>query len=84
MNADLRVNSRRVVGFRQLVKHLKKGDVSRVFLAKDAQEEMREEIARLAQPQGVPVTEVPTMAELGEMCGIAVGSAAAGLLREPE
>ena len=77
MDADLRVSSRRVVGFRQLMKHL------RVFLARDAQEAMRAEIARCAQSQGVPVTEVATMARLGQMCGIAVGSAAAGLLKEP-
>ena len=83
MDADLRVSSRRVVGFRQLVKHLKKGEVQRVFLARDAQEAMRAEIARCAQSQGVPVTEVATMARLGQMCGIAVGSAAAGLLKEP-
>ena len=44
---------------------------------------MRAEIARCAQSQGVPVTEVATMARLGQMCGIAVGSAAAGLLKEP-
>ena len=29
MDADLRVSSRRVVGFRQLMKHLKKGEVQR-------------------------------------------------------
>lgn len=73
---------RRVVGYRQLMKALRRDEVASVLLAANAREDMRKEILAQAVRRGLPVQEVPTMRELGALCGIAVGSAAAGLLRE--
>ncbi len=73
-------NSPRVVGVKQLRKAVGRDQVRRIFLAEDADPAITEPIETLAQERSVPVTHVPTMRELGQACGIAVGASAAGLL----
>ena len=82
MNADLHDGSRRVVGTRQLLKKLAVNGIEAMYIAEDAQEHIKEKLLSLAQANGVEIILVATMNELGRMCGIAVGSAAAGLLKE--
>ena len=75
-------NSPKVVGIKQLRKALSRGALLRIFLADNADPALTEPIAAQAEAQGVPVERVSTMKELGQACSIAVGAAAAGLLRE--
>ena len=74
-------NCPRVVGVKQLRKAIGKDEISRVFLADDADPAVTEPIEALAGAHGIPVTRVDAMKELGQACGIAVGAAAAGLLK---
>ena len=71
---------RKVVGMKQLRKALKNGQVLRVYLAQDADPRLTEPLAAECADLSVELVEVPTMAELGTACGIAVGAAAAGIL----
>ena len=73
--------AKKVVGVKQLRKALSNGLVSEVFLAENADPNMTEPIAALCEAAGITVTRVPTMQELGTACRIAVGAAAAGILR---
>lgn len=73
--------AKKVVGVKQLRKALSNGLVSEVFLAKNADPAMTEPIADLCEAAGVPATWTETMQQLGTACGIAVGAAAAGILR---
>lgn len=73
--------AKKVVGVKQLRKALSNGLVSDVFLAKNADPAMTEPVAALCEVAGVPVEWIETMQELGASCGIAVGAAAAGILR---
>ena len=82
IDTDLRDGRCRVVGTKQLLKLLAVDGVSTLYIAGDAQEHIKEKLLPLARQHGVPVVQVDSMDELGRMCGIAVGSAAAGLLRE--
>ena len=75
------MNCPRVVGVKQLRKAIGKDEIRRVFLADDADPAVTEPVEILAGSRGIPVTRVPTMKELGQACGIAVGAAAAGLLK---
>ena len=84
MDTDLRDGSCRVVGTKQLLKKLAVNGVKTLYIAGDAQEHIKEKLLSLARANGVEVISVDTMDELGRMCGIAVGSAAAGLLKEAE
>ncbi len=74
-------NSNKVVGIKQLRKALGRGAVSRVFLAGNADPALTGPLEELAKAASVPVEWISTMKELGLACGIAVGAAAAGLLK---
>ncbi len=71
---------RKVVGIKQFKKSLKDGRILRAYLAQNADPRLTEPLAEACAELGVEVVMVPTMAELGTACGIAVGAAAAGLL----
>lgn len=73
--------SKKVVGVKQLRKALSNGSVTTVFLARNADPSMTEPIAVLCKAASVPVEWIATMQELGAACRIAVGAAAAGILR---
>ncbi len=71
-----------IVGIKQLQRALAEGRVAAVFLAEDADPLRTEPLAEVCRSAEIPMTWVPTMVQLGRACGIAVGAAAAGLLRE--
>ncbi|MBR2311078.1 MAG: ribosomal L7Ae/L30e/S12e/Gadd45 family protein [Oscillospiraceae bacterium] len=80
--ADLAELSRHkfVVGAKQLRKALKAGTASKVYLAEDADPAVTEPLAALCQENNVSVFWVRSMAELGKVCGIDVGAAAAAVI----
>ncbi len=71
----------KIVGIKQLKKALAAGQAAKVFLAQDADPKLTAPITETCRSGGVPVEEVPTMAELGRACGIEVGAAVAALLK---
>ena len=73
---DMR-NFRMVVGTKQLRKALNNNRARCVFLAENADPAITEPFAELCKQKQVPITWVPTMADLGRACGIEVGAAAA-------
>ncbi len=79
MLSDLNVTEK-VVGAKQVKRAVNDGRAKKLFLAADADPRITEPLAALAAEKGVPVEEVPTMKELGTVCGIAVGSAVAAVL----
>jgi large subunit ribosomal protein L7A len=72
----------RVVGAKETKKALQKGRAVAVYLAADAEERVTGPLRQLARETGVETIDVPTMAELGRICGIEVGAAAAAVLKE--
>ena len=68
----------KVTGAKQVTRALKNAKALRVFMAQDA--DPREPIQDLCEDLGVDIEEVETMAQLGQACGIAVGSAVAALV----
>ena len=73
---------RPLVGSKLLRKALKNEAVAAVFLARDADPAITEPLRALCEAQRVPCTWVKTMRELGEACGIDVGTAAAAIRRK--
>ena len=71
----------KVVGVKQLRKAIGRDQISRVFLAEDADPAVTDPVEELAQARAIPITRVRSMKELGLACGIAVGASAAGLLK---
>lgn len=65
----------KVVGVKQSKKVIRDGGAKQVFIAADAERRVTTPIYELCEQYSVPVTEVPTMRELGQAVGIAVGAA---------
>ena len=80
--ADLAELSRQkiVVGAKQLRKALRAGTASKVYLAENADPAVTEPLAALCQENNVSIFWVRSMAELGKVCGIEVGAAAAAVV----
>lgn len=84
MNPLLSDAARRVVGLRQIVRAAAQGRLERVFIADDVDDKIRAQLEEACAKAGVPTERGATMAQLGTACKIAVGSAAAGILKEAQ
>ena len=73
--------SSKVVGAKQTKRALTGGTAAAVYLAEDADPRVTEAIRELSEARGVPVHDVPSMKELGRVCGISVGAAVAALVQ---
>ena len=69
----------RVVGIKQVLKCLDKGEIRCVILAEDADSYFKECVLEVAETNGVKVHFVPTKDELGKYCKVEVSTAVAGL-----
>ena len=72
-----RMSSGRIVGAKQVRKALQAGKSGRFCFALDADPALTEPLAALAAEAGASIEEIPTMKELGKLCGIEVGAAVA-------
>lgn len=66
--------SRLIIGTKQTLKAMKNGIVSEVFLADDADIQLTEKIADLANELDISCHHVDSMKKLGAACGIDVGA----------
>ena len=82
LDETLKKSKHKTVGVKQTQRALEKGDVRRVYIAKDAEMHVLRPIMELCRTRGIEVLEVQTMIELGKACGIEVGAAVAALLAE--
>jgi large subunit ribosomal protein L7A len=70
-----------VAGSRQVLRAIKAGTLSTVYLANDADTYIFQQILRAAEQANLPVVRVQTMKELGKACNVDVATATAGILR---
>ena len=75
---------RRVVGTKQTMKAVQRDQVKAVYVAADAEEAVVGPLLALCREKAVEVFEADSMAELGRVCGIQVGSAVAAILEDGE
>lgn len=71
-----------VVGKKQVIRALSKGEAEEVFLARDADTFIGREIREAVARHGAVLTEVDSMSVLGKACGIEIGAAVAARLRK--
>lgn len=70
----------RVVGTKQTLKALHEGEVSTLFIAKDAKPQIVEEALKLAKSQNIHIDYVDSMEQLGRDCNVKVKTATAALI----
>ena len=69
-----------VSGLKQTVRAVKREEAKRVFIARDADPMMLENLRALCQERNVPIEEGHSMRELGNACGLPVGAAAVAVI----
>ncbi|WP_431028441.1 ribosomal L7Ae/L30e/S12e/Gadd45 family protein [Lysinibacillus sp. LZ02] len=67
--------SQTIIGTKQAVKAMRAGQVTKVFIALDADSWVTDPAILLAKEIGIPVHLVESKKELGKACGIQVGAA---------
>jgi large subunit ribosomal protein L7A len=70
-----------LVGVKQSRRAIKEGKAETVFIARDADSRLKGSIEELCEEKGIRIEYVPTMQELGDICGIEVGAAVATMLK---
>ena len=65
------------VGLKQVLKAIKTNDVSKVYVGKDAEKHILDEIKSACKESNIEITEIENMKILGEMAGIEVKAATA-------
>ncbi len=81
---DELINSarRKVVGTKQTIKALEKGEVQLVFIARDAEEKVVRPVVYLCEANNIDPLYVESMLQLGKMCGIKVKAAVAAITEQ--
>lgn len=70
-----------IVGFNQVIRGLKSNLFKQVFIALDADKNIKKLIEEEADKKSVDVVYIDTKEELGKLCGIEINAAAAALLK---
>lgn len=80
---DLISNARRkVVGTKQTIKALERGEALQIFIARDAEDKVVSPVLALCETGNLEPQFVETMFQLGKMCGIKVRAAVAAIIEE--
>ena len=72
----------KLVGIKQCTKAVEEGTAAIAFVAKDVAPAIVDPFLQLCSEMNIPVTEIPTKKELGELCGIDVKASVAVVLQQ--
>lgn len=78
---QLKAAAHKVAGVKQTARALQKGSAEMVFIAEDADPRFIESILQVSSAKQIPCIKVSSMQELGKVCGIHAGAAAAAILK---
>lgn len=81
MEEQLRQPEKRVVGTKQVLRALKDGKATHVFLCQDADDYLYRQVQAACEEHRVPMTVLPSMEKLGKLCQIGVKTASAALVK---
>jgi large subunit ribosomal protein L7A len=81
MEELLRQPDKRVVGTKQVLRAIRDGRATRVFLCRDADEFIYRQVEAACEENKVPIAAMDSMEKLGKLCLVGVKTAAAALLK---
>ena len=76
----LKTSKKRIIGLKQTIKAIKEDRVSKVYVAKDADDHIINNVIKESNGKDIELIYVDTMKELGEACGIEVKASTASIL----
>ncbi|MEF9987554.1 MAG: ribosomal L7Ae/L30e/S12e/Gadd45 family protein [Christensenella sp.] len=71
----------KVVGLKQLLRGLLNDEVTTVYIADDADDDLKKRVMEAIGEKDIHIVSVESMLELGTACGIDVGAACAAILK---
>lgn len=74
-----KAKSRIIIGTKQTLISMNNGEISEVYIADDADQQITQKVASLAKELGIPCQRVESMKKLGTACGIEVGASTAAI-----
>ena len=78
---ELRSAANKAVGTKAVLRALTAGTASRVYIASDSDTFLYQKVVRAAEAAVLRPVKVESGKELGKVCGLQIGCAAAALLR---
>ena len=81
MHEELKTAQNRVVGLKQLLRELATDNVTCIYIALNVDDQLKAKIAEAVDGREIPVVEIDSMDELGQVCEIDVGAACAAILK---
>jgi len=81
MSLDTLKTVKKAIGIKQVTKAIEKDLVQEIYVAKDAEQRLLEQLQILCSQKNVTVDMTFAMTELGKACGIEVGAAAVAILK---
>ena len=69
------------VGYKQAVRALNENKASKVYVAEDCDDHIKDGVSKIAMQSNTPVLFIFSMKELGNMCKIEVGASCAVVLK---
>lgn len=76
-----KAQSRIIIGKKQTLRAMRCDKVSEVYYAQDADEQLVQDVIRVAQKQHIPYIGVDSKIKLGNACGIEVGASTVAIKR---
>ncbi|SHF10365.1 large subunit ribosomal protein L7A [Desulfofundulus australicus DSM 11792] len=73
---------KKMVGSKQTMKAINRGQAKVVYVAKNAERHVIDPIIQACQAKNIPLVEVETMSQLGRACHIEVGCASAAVIED--
>lgn len=82
MRENLEKSTLRVVGLRQVLRAIREEKALKVYLADDAEENMRIQVLEAAEQKQVPLCKVNSMRALAHLCNVDVPASCAAVLTD--
>jgi len=76
------MQSRIIIGTKQTLRAMRKGEISEVFIADDADHQITHQVVSLAEELNIPCQRVESKKDLGAACGIEVGTSTAAIKQQ--
>jgi len=78
---ELRATKKRVVGMKQTIKAIKSGAADKVYMANDADDFIKQSVLDACIDKNIQIIYANSMKELGDACGIDIGTSTAAILK---
>jgi large subunit ribosomal protein L7A len=72
----------RVVGSKQVIRFAGTSELRKVYIAKDADEQLTDKLRQMCEKYGIEYDMSCTMHQIGSACNIEVGSACAAIIKQ--